>query len=647
MANAFDERFPEIDIEKRLHQNKKKFSKEIFRRGLKPTKMRLDILEWAKENVRIKGVRSGAFDVNVTPHMIEPYKCADFNSKVSKITLKMGSQMTKSTFAEICAGFYMTIGTGNIGYAAATNELLERIRAIRLDNIMNVVPDLKSQLKQLKESLGKKAKDKSTLLNFGSGYMAMMSLQSPSSISNLDCQILVLEELRDAPVNLAGQGCPVKILDKRSTTYGNRAKRIIPSTPGIRNDQNQEVTCKVHREFMRGSREYFKVPCPHCGEFQQLEPENAHIDKSRDIYGFSCTGCGELITEDYRDEIVSKGKYFAENPAMKAKHRSFHNNQFQTKRSIGNPWDTLLDEYIDAKDSETELITFVNTVMGQAYSKVKTDADWEKLSENKSDYAMNSAPAEVLYLTAGVDFQKTWIEYSVWGWDKQGRDYFIGRYEFREIDWNVAESSIAHVLAKISQTVIRCGDVDRRLAAAYLDVGYNPEKIAFAWECLGKPFNLRFIKGDSMPKKPNNNLGMTTIQSGTLKIQALRVNTFNAKREIYANYQLKEDQAGYNFFPLDCPDIIFQQLTSEVETISEKSKQLVFQKRSHWIRNEVLDCKVYANAAKDSLKQAIQSSGNIEKFAESFVIKYNVRKELKKQAQANKSIVNTIDYGED
>lgn len=592
---------PDLDYNKRSKANARKVASKIFKNSIKLSRYKMSLIEWAESNVRLRGARAGPLDLSLTPHMIEPYRSADFNSKVTDIVLMFGSQMGKSTFCEIATGFYMVIGTGNIGYAVANDELLERIREVRVNKILEQVPELVGMISEVKEEKGaKKAKDTIKLLNFGKAYLCFMSMQSVTAMSNIDCQILVLEEVRDAPINIKNQGCPVKLVEKRRSTYDKRSKRLIPSTPSVKSE-DKEVECKVWREFQLGSQEYWSVPCPHCNHYHQLEPKNAIMDHVQGFYAFACPSCGGVIEETDRDFIVKAGKYICKNPSRIDKFRSFHNNQFMTVQGIGSSWEKLLRDWEQAQSKEAELITYTNTVLGLPYSKIVIEADIEMLKLNKTEYLPSRLPTEITHITAGYDFQKTWAECTVWGWDRNGKQYFVERNKVMGVNWEDVQGTLVPFLAESFNKVYQVAFRMMHISAGFLDVGYQAEKIAHAWFLAGSNQNFQFIKGESKHDDPRTYLGKTFVENGSLKLPVHRLNTFKAKENLYSRYELAVCEKGSLVFPFDIDDEVFIQLTSEIKVHSKNSGRPIWEKKNGFIRNEVLDCTVYAVLAHDIL----------------------------------------------
>lgn len=76
----------------------------------------------------------------------------------------------------------------------------------------------------------------------------------------------------------------------------------------------------IHREYLRGTQEKWWVPCPRCGEFQELVWEFVRFDHCRDLVGwdldrvreetwYQCRSCGGRIEETEKRAMVGGGEW--------------------------------------------------------------------------------------------------------------------------------------------------------------------------------------------------------------------------------------------------------------------------------------------------------------------------------------------------
>lgn len=83
----------------------------------------------------------------------------------------------------------------------------------------------------------------------------------------------------------------------------------------------------IHREYLRGTQEKWWVPCPRCGERQEMVWEFVRFDHCRDLVGwdldrvredtwYQCRHCGGKIEESEKRAMVGAGEWVPE-PAEK------------------------------------------------------------------------------------------------------------------------------------------------------------------------------------------------------------------------------------------------------------------------------------------------------------------------------------------
>ena len=76
-------------------------------------------------------------------------------------------------------------------------------------------------------------------------------------------KIVILDEV-DKLRALPGEGDADSLASKRVSTYGTDFKILRFSKPTV------EGTSRINRHFLRGSKAFYHIACPSCGEFQEL-----------------------------------------------------------------------------------------------------------------------------------------------------------------------------------------------------------------------------------------------------------------------------------------------------------------------------------------------------------------------------------------
>ena len=88
-------------------------------------------------------------------------------------------------------------------------------------------------------------------------------------------------------------------------------------------------------------------------------------------------------------------------------------------------WEQIARDLIAAKENPSKLKVFVNTTLGQTWAEKGEAPPFKNLYNRREHYKTNHVPADVCFLTAGVDVQRDRLELEVVGWCADKRSYSI------------------------------------------------------------------------------------------------------------------------------------------------------------------------------------------------------------------------------
>jgi phage terminase large subunit GpA-like protein len=224
-----------------------------------------------------------------------------------------------------------------------------------------------------------------------------------------------------------------------------------------------------------------------------------------------------------------------------------------------------------------------NTVLGET---------WEDTGETLDETGLMArcevwdGEPDVLIKTLGVDVQDDRIELELVGW-ASGEESYSLRYDV------IFGDPSAPALWKDLERYI----ADHRPAATAVDTGGHYTQQAYAFCRPRYRQRVYAIKGMSgmgrpvWPKKASKqNIG---------KVNLFLIGVDAAKEVVYSRLKLKTPGPGYCHFPVGRDDQYFAGLASET-VVTRYSKGFPireWRKRSGQLRNEPLDCRVYAYAA--------------------------------------------------
>lgn len=561
--------------------------------------------EWA-ETYRVvdRGARKGRWSNDTVPFLTDIMAAAD-DPLVREIIFMKSSQVGGSEVINNILGKRIHQNPTEIIYCAEKEDKATAWTQESFDSMVRATPELRRLISNRPEENNQKYK------GFAGGGLYIVWATSPAELSSRPAQIIFFDE--KAAYKPTKEGDAVKLGEARTKTYDGEELIVKISTPRRCDCSSGETCGDISHDFERGDQCEFFVPCPHCNEFQTLKFGGKDV-----AYGlkwepdapespfYICEFCTAMIEEFDREDMLAKGHWLGMQPFNGV--RSFKISQ------ISSPfvsWGRMVIDFLEAKKSAQKLEVYTNTVLGETWKPVEL-IEYEDLSWNLDIYPA-AVPPGVLVLTAGVDVQKDRIECEVVGW---GRDH-----ESWSIDYKVFHGSPGIEISEQFDT----SDDTEPLSSVWNDLadflqgsfeGVGGQ--AFRIQCVGvdsgylattvykfcKRYESRrwfAVKGMSDPFKPM--LSKPTLSGRNPKVRLFPIGTNAAKDDIFAALKVDRPGPGYCHFPDRMPyseDAHMKQLCSErmVTHVRGGRSYRVYEKVGVSVRNEALDVRVYATAAR-------------------------------------------------
>ena len=411
----------------------------------------------------------------------------------------------------------------------------------------------------------------------------------------------MLDEEDAYPIEVGNEGDGVALAIRRTDTFETSRKIMHISTP------LEMETSRIYAAYLAGDQRKYFVPCKKCGRMQELKWSNIEYktdERGRLIYDsvrYKCddTECGELWTNADKAFFLSRGEWRATAEASKRFYRSYHLSSLYSPPGARS-WESIVEEWLVAKDDQSKLRTFVNTVLGEPWQERGEAPNHERImiKRDLDPYDSGSLPiaARPLLVTLGADVQEDRIEAEVVAWSTGKESHSLGYYVLEGDTSDLsgrAWTGLADVLA--------AEHAGRSITLALIDAGFRTNTVYQFCEqyangvmpCMGESSQSFGKRLFAIRDCPGFATRRVDIQTGQLK------------SELYGYLQKpfpsegQDFPPGYCHFPSDYPEKYFLQLTAE-KRVPEKTKYGA--KRYVWKnpsgkRNEALDCRVYAMAA--------------------------------------------------
>jgi phage terminase large subunit GpA-like protein len=495
---------------------------------------------------------------------------------IREVVFMKSSQVGGSELAMNTIGYFMHMDPTYIMYLGEQEDKVRAFANESFDATVRVTPALQNIVND------DPADDNQRVKRFPGGQLTFAWATSPAQLSSRPVRVLIMDE-NDAYV-VTKEGNASKLAEARQKTFMGTEKRLKISSP-----RNAE-TSNIEPAYLAGDQREFYVPCPHCNEFQTLKWANLKWpDGEPELAAYLCEVCELMIDHDEKQDMLSKGRWIA---GAETKHiASFKISELYSPFTT---WADMAEDFLKAKKHKDTLRVFVNTRLGETWKDEET-IEYEDLTLHKEDYD-HEVPDGGLLLTAGVDIQADRIELEVVGWGVDRENWSIDKhvlYGDPELPavWEDLEGRLTHLY--------RGSQREFRISAVAIDSGYHTNVVmAFCRKFRGRRWFP--VKGLSTPGNPIVKKGSKDPHH---KISVWTVGTDTAKDEVFAF--LRVDQPGtpgFCHFPNDdrYDESYLKQLCSEKRASRFKMgrEYHIYEKLRAGIRNEALDIRVYATAAR-------------------------------------------------
>jgi phage terminase large subunit GpA-like protein len=558
----------------------------------------------------VESAEPGAYRTSRTPFAREPMDALSANDPTEQVVMMFCAQVCKTEVGNNWVGACIQDSPGPMLIVQPTQDMARRWGAQRLSPLIESTPALRELVA---ESRSRDSTNTQTLKEFRGGVMVIAGANSPSGLASMPVRRLFLDEVDRFPPDAGGEGDPVDIALKRTSTFRSSRKILITSTPTIKGYS------RIEAAYAASDRRVYYVPCPSCGTFQPLrwgnvkwpkgEPRKAQIVCREEE-------CEHRWTEPERLDAIALGQWqetedgdgvldttIPELPKAdrSGRVRGYHLN------ILYSPWvapGEAAAEWYEVHKDPVRLKVWINTRLGETWDESASERriDTTGLAERCEVFAA-PCPAGVAVLTAGVDTQDDRLEVEVVGWS-------LGEESF-SIDHRViyGDPSAAQVWRDLDRILTKAYRHERggsmRISVACVDTGGHHTLAAYRYckshEARARP-RVWAIKGRGgqdvipWPRKPSRS------NKGKVNLFVIGVDSFKA--DIFARLGVDKPGPGYMHFPLERADAdYFDQLTAEyVSTRYVKGFPKREWKKRPGARNEALDLRVYATAALEGWK---------------------------------------------
>ena len=545
--------------------------------------------EWADEHRVLSGKSSaeaGRWRTSRTPYLRGIMDALSATSPIQRVVFMKGAQIGGTEVGNNWIGYIIHRCPAPVLMVQPTVMIAQRVSKQRIDPMIEATPVLSERVR---EPRSRDSGNTTFLKEFDGGLLILTGANSSAGLRSMPMRFLFMDEIDEYPGDVDGQGDPVALAEKRTTTF-TRRKVFLCSTPTVKGDS------RIEREFEASDQRRYFIACPYCGNMDWIQWANIRWEKDQPKTArLFCVNCERLIEERHKVEMLNGGEW---RPTAEGRERTagFHLSGLYSPLGWKS-WADCVSEFLAAKGDTFLLKTWVNTVLGETWEEPAESLDDAVLLARREKYSAE-VPAEALVLTAGVDIQDDRIELEVVGWAAGEESWGI---DYRVLYGDPGKDDVWRALADaLDQTYQNEFKERLRISCACIDSGGHFTQQVYGF-CRGKTVRRIFAtKGMAGAGRPIVSAPMRR-RSGRNRrpVELFLVGVDEAKGLIYSRLRLKERGPGYSHFPVrpEYDEEFFAQLTAE-KIITRYHRGFA---RREWVktrpRNEALDCRAGALAA--------------------------------------------------
>lgn len=566
---------------------------------------KLTVSEWADRHRMLSPESSAAHGKWKTDRA--PYQRGIMDAitdpSVEEITFIKSAQVGATEIINNGIGYYIHQDPSPMLMVMPTKEIAAAWSKDRLAPMLRDTPVLRGKVHTVKT---RDADNTILHKRFAGGHLTIGGANSPSGLASRPIRITWFDEVDRFPISAGTEGDPISLGMKRTTTFWNR-KIIMVSTPTIDGES------RIQKSWEQSDQRRYWVPCPHCGEKHLLEWHNIVWEKTEEgehlpeTAAHVCPHCGTLEEDADLPKMLSRGEWIAGKPEVKG-HAGFHINE------LYSPWvrfSETVKSFLRSKGDRELMKTWTNTALGEVFVESEEIGEAEDLMMRCENYDAEMVPWGGVVITVGVDVHDDRLECEAVAW---GANYENWSLEYKIINIDPVRPECWNVLDEfLTKTYLHESGKRLRIMGTGIDTGGHRTKNVYAYCKPRWARGVYALKGEAGRGKP---LASRPSKNNSGKVRLYRIGTETAKDMIQGHLNQKEPGPGYCHFPNNYGKYYFDGLLSEKKVPVFKNGQ----RSSTWrpikagIRNEPLDCRVYALAVLDVI--GVDLNGTVRRFME-------------------------------
>jgi phage terminase large subunit GpA-like protein len=531
---------------------------------------------------------------------------------VEEIVLMCGTQLVKTILIQAAIAYVISNAPGPILLVQPTDTDSRTFSKQRLNPMIRDCEALRNSV----EASGPGKENTIQEKMFPGGSLSLVGSIAPGNLARRSIRYLFCDELDKYPASAGMEGDPISLARERTVTFGTRKKIILTCSPTV------EHTSRIGRAYEASDQRKAYVACPFCHEHQILNWSQVKWDNNKPAElragtaYYECAHCAQPWNDLDRWNACNNVVWRASKPfAGVAGFTVSH--LYSPYKSISS----MVSDFLKAKGNRQQLQVFVNTALCELWREESITPDDEHLFARREIYPHGEdavVPQRASFLTCGVDIQDDRLEYEVvaWGRGKESWSIDYGVIQALAPNGQPLPVTSPEVWAELDKRVLQkdyqheSGSTLPILLMA-IDTGYKPQLVyqfalkhpqpLYAANTLSRIAAVRSvvpIKGTDEDLKIIAGISKEDAARKRQNVRIVSVGTHAVKQELFDSLRSIKPEID-TAIPGACH---FPQYDREYfaglcgEQRIQRGDRVVWEKKNN-IRNEPLDCRVYARAA--------------------------------------------------
>ena len=447
--------------------------------------------------------------------------------------------------------------------------------------------------------------------SFTGGFLKLAGSNSPSGVKSTPVRLAMVEEPDDTSADVRGQGDSISLAKERTKTYPN-SKIVVGGTPTLKGFS------KIESGLLVSDQRRFYVPCHHCGDAEPLAWENVRWAESdtvaaHPVYGaaqpesarYYCPHCGGEWGNDDKNRNVQRGQWRATAPFSGI--AGFKLSELYSSFPKSGLTD-LVRKFLEAVHEQRQgkvgkLIAFFNSTLGESWELKGDTPELPLLQERALNYNEWTAPSGGLIATAGVDVQHDRLAVCVWLWGRGEESWLAYWGEIHGTVSCLPTDGVWKDLAALLDRLIATPAGAVPIKAVSVDSG---DGATSDWvygfvrqQAKRRKRTIMAVKGSGQAAREIYSaprVKLDTLNTGKASkwgLQLHHVGVDRAKDVLMERLRAPGYGPGRMHWYSGVREDFLVQMTSEVKAPMPGKRRVGWQKKSG-VRNEALDCTVYA-----------------------------------------------------